>query len=173
MTYLTPHLPFTERHALPPPGTHLLITDTLQSSSKFALYHLLIAAVSNKIRIVLVDFRGEGKESHEAVLKKLGKPIPFSSTNFIYISPSSLPSSIPIHSSDTQPRLFDDADKPTLKETYEIIIRHLQGSLVILDGLGELLNMGFEPVEIGRFVRSLLPEIRKVSILIELPNTLT
>jgi hypothetical protein len=55
MTYLTPHLGFTDPSsgsltaaALPPAGTHLLITDTLESPGHFASYHLVSAALQAK-----------------------------------------------------------------------------------------------------------------------------
>lgn len=77
MTFLTPHLPFpagdTKTHptALPPPGSHLVISDTLASPAHFALYHLIAAAISRKQKVVWVDFRHEGKSSIESVLRKM------------------------------------------------------------------------------------------------------
>jgi hypothetical protein len=40
---------------------------------------------------------------------------------------------------------------------------HARGSLVILDGLSELLWMGFEAVQVGRFVRATLGLTTQVS----------
>lgn len=92
MTYLTAHLPFQSNSPLPPPGSHLIISDTLNSPAQFALYHLVNAALLKQKsqslsltqarqtgnggteqvnKVVWVDFRGEGRSSWEAVLKKL------------------------------------------------------------------------------------------------------
>jgi hypothetical protein len=75
MTFLTPHLPFPSSSstsgALPPGGSHLVITDTLISSAQFAVYHLLALAIQQKQRIIWVDFRIEGRSSVEAVLRKM------------------------------------------------------------------------------------------------------
>jgi hypothetical protein len=53
MTYLTEHLPFasSSNQALPPAGTHLLISDTLSSPGYFAIYHLISAAVLDKRKV--------------------------------------------------------------------------------------------------------------------------
>jgi hypothetical protein len=70
MTFLTPHLPFHDRDsdsatadradgvagvahpgALPPSGSHLLITDTIPSPGHFAVYHLVSAALARKRRV--------------------------------------------------------------------------------------------------------------------------
>ena len=72
MAFLTQHLPFEgDIPTLPLPGRHLLLTDTLQSPVKFVLYQLMAGTFAAKIKVVLVDFRGEGRPSHEAGLKKL------------------------------------------------------------------------------------------------------
>lgn len=78
MTYLSTHLPFPEQSehkqhaaALPPPGSHLLITDSPLSPAHFAVYHLIASAIARKQKVVWVDFRHEGKSSLEAVLRKM------------------------------------------------------------------------------------------------------
>ena len=87
MTYLTEHLPFasSSNHALPPSGSHLLISDTITAPAYFAIYHLISAAVLDKrkvsdpyprlagtdIKVVWVDFKGEGRSNLEGALKKL------------------------------------------------------------------------------------------------------
>lgn len=76
--------------------------------------------------------------------------------------------------------MFDDASCPSLRETYESIkaalvkseapkttssavVGDYTGSLVILDGLTELLWMGFEAVQIGSFLRAVVALNRDVS----------
>lgn len=61
MTYLTDHLPFasssspsSSSHGLPPPRSHLLVTDTLSSPAHFVLYHLMSAAALDKRRVSLL-----------------------------------------------------------------------------------------------------------------------
>ncbi|KAK8861736.1 hypothetical protein IAR55_002559 [Kwoniella newhampshirensis] len=162
MTYLTPHLPFASSSpSLPPPSSHLVLSDTLSSPSHFATYHLVSAAVGKeRRRVVWVDFRGEGRASWEAVLKKLGTPLPpASSKEFVHITPSSLPYSIPTNS--TSPRLSDDGSRASLRATYDSVVPHLkEGSLVILDGLSELVWMGMSSVEVGSFVRAIFAKVR-------------
>lgn len=62
MTFLNPHLPFHDPEsdrangaphpgALPPPGSHLLITDTIPSPGHFAVYHLVSAALARKRKV--------------------------------------------------------------------------------------------------------------------------
>jgi hypothetical protein len=53
MTYLTEHLPFasSSNHALPPSGSHLLISDTITAPAYFAIYHLISAAVLDKRKV--------------------------------------------------------------------------------------------------------------------------
>ncbi|RSH94876.1 hypothetical protein EHS25_004682 [Saitozyma podzolica] len=201
MTFLTPHLPFhdpdSERAngiphpgALPPPGSHLVITDTIPSPGHFAVYHLVSAALARKRKVVWVDFRGEGRSSWETVLKKLGTPLPApSSGSFIHLTPTSLPDPASSPSTSTSsPPLFDETtDAPVLKPTYEALLPHIgasasasasasgtksepqsespqgavdTGAVVILDGLAELLWMGFRPVDVGRFVRSVFAKVR-------------
>jgi hypothetical protein len=53
MTYLIEHLPFTSssNHAIPPSGSHLLISDTITAPAYFAIYHLISAAVLDKRKV--------------------------------------------------------------------------------------------------------------------------
>ena len=51
MTYLTQHLPFTTTQPLPPPGAHLVISDTLTSPADFTVYHLVAAALASKRKV--------------------------------------------------------------------------------------------------------------------------
>lgn len=104
MTYLTAHLPFPPSSSLPPAASHLIISDTLNSPAQFALYHLVNAALLKQksqspsliqtrqtdgggaghvVKVIWVDFRGEGRSSWEVVLKKLVHPFP-SSPVFIH-----------------------------------------------------------------------------------------
>ncbi|KIR56836.1 hypothetical protein I315_01025 [Cryptococcus gattii Ru294] len=162
MTYLTAHLPFQSSSPLPPPGSHLIISDTLNSPAQFALYHLVNAALLKQKsqspsitqarqtsnggteqvnKVVWVDFRGEGRSSWEAVLKKLGTPLPPStSPTFIHITPSSLPACIPSSSTSNanSPRIFPPLSpgaedttpkrdgRPTLKQVYDVLLPHIQ-----------------------------------------------
>ncbi|WVQ85639.1 hypothetical protein IAT38_007805 [Cryptococcus sp. DSM 104549] len=156
MTYLTTHLPFASTSALPAPGTHLVISDTLPSPGMFVLYHLISVAIGKeKRKVVWVDFRGEGRVSLEAVLKKLGTPLPpASSTSFIHISPSPLPHIIPIP--PKTPRIFDQDSRPSLRTLYDAVAPSItEGALVILDGLSELQSMGVGSGDVGRMVRAL------------------
>lgn len=83
MTFLNPHLPFTEdagsSSGLPPQGSHLVISDTLSAPGHFALYHIISAAVASKKRIIWVDFRQEGRNSLEAALRKTVRSLDSSS----------------------------------------------------------------------------------------------
>ncbi|WWD16335.1 hypothetical protein CI109_100761 [Kwoniella shandongensis] len=170
MTYLTPHLPFaaSSSSSLPPASSHLIISDTLASPSHFATYHLVSSALGKeKRRVVWVDFRGEGRASWEAVLKKLGTPLPpTASKEFVHIAPSSLPHAVP--TTQTSPKLFDEESRPSLRPTCDAIIPNLkEGSLVILDGLSELVWMGIPSVEVGKFVRAVFAKVRNTqSILV-------
>jgi hypothetical protein len=83
--------------------------------------------------------------------------------------------------------LFDEStDAPDLKPTYEALLPHIAatasvsgaksksesesshgvgadtGAVVVLDGLAELLWIGFEPVDVGRFVRAVFAKVRSV-----------
>ncbi len=51
MTFLTPHLPFSTSSPLPPPSSHLSVSDTLSAPGDFAVYHLVAAAISEKIKV--------------------------------------------------------------------------------------------------------------------------
>ncbi|KAK6905414.1 hypothetical protein L486_02118 [Kwoniella mangroviensis CBS 10435] len=163
MTYLTTHLPFpSSSTSLPPPRSQLIISDTLSSPGNFAVYHLVSSALGKeKRKVIWVDFKGEGRSSWEAILKKIGTPLPpLTSHSFIHISPSSLPSSIKIPNKNT-PSLFDIDEKPILRETYDYITSHLtDGSLLILDGLSELDWLGFSPLELSKFVRAVFAKVK-------------
>jgi hypothetical protein len=60
---------------LPPAGTHILITDTLNASADFAIYHLVLEALRTETPrdVVVVDFSGGRKSaSHwEGIGKRL------------------------------------------------------------------------------------------------------
>ena len=184
MTFLTAHLPFPKCQAvdqnqtqsqyqtsLPPPNSHLIITDTLPSPSHFTI--LISSSIHRKCPIIYVDFKQQGRVNFESVLRKMVCPnshwdqhspqsviLPPTSSGFNYISPDSLPSSIP----SKGPRLFDEDDVPTLKQCFESIKTSLKsGCIIILDGLSELIHIGFPITEIDRFVRSTYTEARKVS----------
>ncbi|OXG10576.1 hypothetical protein C367_06735 [Cryptococcus neoformans Ze90-1] len=162
MTYLTAHLPFPPSSSLPPAASHLIISDTLNSPAQFALYHLVNAALLKQksqsqsliqtrqtdgggaghvVKVIWVDFRGEGRSSWEVVLKKLGTPLPSpTSPTFIHITPSALPACIPssFASNVNSPRIFpslslgagnttsDKDGRPTLKHVYDTLLPHLQ-----------------------------------------------
>lgn len=77
------------------------------------------------------------------------------------ISPSSLPSTSPL----TTPSLYDDGSRPTLRPTFDAISKEVDGgqsTLIIVDGLAELLWMGFEPSRVQQFVRAVLSLARHV-----------
>ncbi|WWC66722.1 uncharacterized protein I206_100627 [Kwoniella pini CBS 10737] len=171
MTYLTPHLPFpSSSSSLPPSNSHLIISDTVASPSHFALFHLVSSALGKeKRKVIWVDFRGEGRASWEAILKKVGTPLPpLTSPQFIHITPSSLPSFIgPSSSLKNAPRLFDDNDRPSLKTTYNSILPHIsENSLVILDGLTELNWIGFSSLEISKFVRAVFSKVKSIKAIL-------
>ncbi|ODO05055.1 hypothetical protein I350_05668 [Cryptococcus amylolentus CBS 6273] len=164
MTFLTPHLPFPNSAPLPPPSSHLVISDTLNSPAYFALYHLLAAALGNKEqkrKVVWVDLRGEGRGSLETVMKKIGTPLPpATSPQFIHLAPSSLPHIIPV--SPGTPRIFDKEGKPSLREVYDAVVPHLgEGVVVIVDGLGGLVDMGMGVDEVVRFARAVYSQVRQ------------
>lgn len=80
---------------------------------------------------------------------------------FSTISPSSLPSP-----PDSVPALYIEDSSPSLRSTWDAIVKETsdkQPALIILDGLVELSYLGFEPKEIGKFVRAVLSLTRKVS----------
>ncbi|TYJ52072.1 hypothetical protein B9479_007329 [Cryptococcus floricola] len=188
MTFLTPHLPFPNNAPLPPPASHLIISDTVNSPAYFALYHLLAAALGGKEererrgrKVVWVDLRGEGRGSLESVMKKIGTPLPpTTSPKFIHLAPSSLPHTIPVPPGT--PRLFDKAGRPSLRGVYDKVGAYLRGGegegeggggggkgvgegvVVILDGLGGLVDMGMGVDEVVRFVRAVYSQVRKVRL---------
>jgi hypothetical protein len=85
-------------------------------------------------------------------------------------------------SNPTTPCLFTQTDEPTLRETYESVTSHLHatgssdntvvdqapvdgvGSVVVLDGLSTLCEMGFEGKQVEMFVRGLMGWVSKVSL---------
>lgn len=68
---------------LPPPGTHLLVTDTLTASADFVVYHVILESLRGQAsdrdkRVVVVDFAGRKGAGHwEAMGKKLVSPVLF------------------------------------------------------------------------------------------------
>lgn len=89
------------------------------------------------------------------------------SNSFTFIEPSVLDAS----TSPSKPALFDDAGSPTLKSVYDALSSALlppttegEGPLVVLDGLAELLHIGFEPQSVSLFVRAALALARKVML---------
>ncbi|WVQ77287.1 hypothetical protein IAR50_006971 [Cryptococcus sp. DSM 104548] len=169
MTFLTPHLPFSSASPLPPPGAHLVISDTLNSPGYFALYHLLAAALGNKEerrKVVWVDLRGEGRGSLETVMKKIGTPLPpATSAQFVQIAPSSLPHVIPVP--PKTPRLFDKDGNPSLKDVYDAIVPQLaEGVLLVLDGVGTLVEMGMGVEEVVRLVRAVYAQVCKLKAIL-------
>ncbi|WVN87127.1 uncharacterized protein L203_102303 [Cryptococcus depauperatus CBS 7841] len=167
MTFLTSHLSFPSSStsgALPPPKTHVVLSDTLNSPAQFVLYHLISAALGKagnvRRKVVWVDMRGEGRASLEAVMKKIGTPLPPStSSQFIHIAPSSLPLCISVPAQT--PRIFDAHGKATLRNVYDTLSSHVADEcLVILDGLTVMANMGVLQEEIAKFVRATYAKVR-------------
>lgn len=84
---------------------------------------------------------------------------------FTHIAPCSLPAIVPLPRHAQAPRLFDSDDLPTLRPTLDAVQQHASdGSLVILDGLAEVLTMGFTPLDLHRFVRAAYAHTNKVSL---------
>lgn len=80
--------------------------------------------------------------------------LPSSPSDFTHISPSSLPAFMV--SSSTSPSLYDEDDQPTLRGTYDACKGAIHNdSVIILDGLSELLYMGFSLTSVWRFVRAI------------------
>lgn len=69
------HFSFSGSSPLPPPGSHILITDTLNASADFAIYHLVLEALRADVsrKVVVVDFSGGRKSAGhwEAIGKRL------------------------------------------------------------------------------------------------------
>jgi hypothetical protein len=108
-------------------------------------------------QIIWVDFRNETLASFDTVLRRLGSPL----KRVIYIAPSPLPPSL--HPASTpanpQPALF--SPEPSLAATVAAVRAALSpNALVVLDGLSELLDMGFSPVATTQAVRALLSDAR-------------
>jgi len=86
--------------------------------------------------------------------------LPSTATSFSHIMPTSLP----VSRQASGPSLYDEDDSPTLRPTYDALIPTLvEDVVVILDGLSELLSIGFEPAEVTRFVRAVNAQTRSVS----------
>lgn len=90
--------------------------------------------------------------------------MPSTSNLFTHIAPSSFSSD----SSTSSPPLFDAAGSPDLKPLYETIVsaahaasENGQGPVIVLDGLAELLHMGFEAHSLSQLVRAVLALARK------------
>lgn len=63
------------------------------------------------------------------------------------------------------PSLYDEDDTPALHPTYDALVASLaDDAVVILDGLSELLSIGFESSEVFRFVRAVQVQTREVSL---------
>lgn len=150
---LIPQLAFPAG-ALPPPGSHLLLSSTFTARADVALFHLVIAATTSSTPIIWLDLRSETVASWDAVLRKLGTPLPKGEL-FTHIAPSPLGGDIP---------LFDG--EPTLQPTFAAVTAAIPTTpfLLILDGLSDLVDIGFEPVQVSRFVRALLARCRTGSV---------
>lgn len=86
-----------------------------------------------------------------------------SSKLFSAISPSSLPSP-----PNGIPSLYNEVSEPSLKPTWDAIVKETSGqqpALIILDGLVELSYLGFEPKQTIQFVRAVLALTQKVSLM--------
>ncbi|KAJ9101707.1 hypothetical protein QFC21_003045 [Naganishia friedmannii] len=164
------------KQPLPPPGSHVLVTDTLNASADFVIYHFVVEALRSgrapsagpTRSVAVVDFSGGRKSAAhwEAIGKKLGAPIPLKqSESFTLITPTSHTFSTSSPTAPTSPPLFTDDDEPSLKPIYRCIVQTLQGkegSLIVLDDLSQLLVLGFTPQEVTRFVRAVISLSRKV-----------
>jgi hypothetical protein len=88
-------------------------------------------------------------------LNKQGSSLP---PSFTHISPTPLKSVAP-----NDPSLFDDSDNPSLAAVAATLKSNLADSpLILLDGLSELLWMGFTPKAVDDFVREILSSCREV-----------
>ncbi|KAJ9113934.1 hypothetical protein QFC19_000129 [Naganishia cerealis] len=166
----------TGTQQLPSSGSHVLVTDTLNASADFVIYHLVIEALrsgrppstATTRAVAIVDFSGGRKSAAhwEAIGKKLGAPIPLKrSDNFSLITPTSHTFSTSSTAAQASPSLFSDDDEPSLKAVYQSILKALdgkEGSLIVLDELSELLVLGFPSQEVTRFVRAVISISRKV-----------
>lgn len=79
------------------------------------------------------------------------------------------PTVVDLDTSSRRPTLFGSDGSPDLKPVYEALSLALlsqptdsEGTLLVLDGLAELLHIGFEPESISRFMRATLALARKV-----------
>ena len=86
--------------------------------------------------------------------------MPTTDVGFVHIAPTSLPFGM----SGKAPCLYDETGFPTLQPTCKAVQDALTAdSLVILDGLSDLLAIGFEPAEIFRMVRKTQSRVMSVS----------
>lgn len=56
---------------IPPPGTHLIISDTPGASSDFCVYSLVASCVRERVKVTIVDFGSRGRLHWEGVGKKI------------------------------------------------------------------------------------------------------
>ena len=59
-------------------------------------------------------------------------------------------------------------DKPILQPLHDIVCQSMHGKsqpIVLLDGLSELLDLGFSTRDVHRFVRAIISQVRKVSFI--------
>ena len=76
MTYLTPHLTFaspgssSSRSPLPPPGTTLLVSDTLASPADFVLLHFVAVQLKAGRAVILVGL-AESLAHWKALARKI------------------------------------------------------------------------------------------------------
>ena len=93
-------------------------------------------------------------------LTKQGTSFP---PSFTHISPTPLQSATP-----NEPCLYDETDQPSLASVAAAIRSNLtDSSLILLDGLAELIWMGFTAEAVGDFVRDILAASREVSLPIQ------
>lgn len=86
--------------------------------------------------------------------------MPTTEVGLVHIAPTSLPSGM----AGKTPCLYDESGSPTLQPTSKAVQDALTAdSLVILDGLSDLLAMGFEPAEVFRTVRKTQSRVISVS----------
>ncbi|KLT43417.1 hypothetical protein CC85DRAFT_284562 [Cutaneotrichosporon oleaginosum] len=115
--------------------------------------------VASSHQIIWVDLRSETLSSFDTVLRRLGSPL----KRVTYIAPSPLPPSLHPQSTPNapQPPLF--SPEPTLSPTVASVRSALSSSpkaLVVLDGLSELLDMGFSAISIFQAIRAVLADVR-------------
>lgn len=97
-----------------------------------------------------------------------GTTVPSSTASFAYIEPSVLEGL----TANDRPSLFGETGDLDLKPLYKSIASAINpedhvagGTVVVLDGLAELLHMGFQPGAVSRMIRAILALARKVRCL--------